>query len=212
MPRSRLTGPLPDDRGAGIAVLAARYVLKKWTESRVDEAVRSIEIVVDDWKRENHITGLQSAIIDTIDVLSVTVIDKSKATTISDLRFDELIALAILKEAEDRPHVATKGGAFLAVLAVDMLDQVGEMYDEEWLPNIRRGVKVRRSAAKGHELVHGTLEEKSQRWNEQCTAYDRALIEVPGQKTRAKEIAAEQCGVCADTVGRSLKKRREGII
>ena len=128
MARILLTGPLPDDRGARMAVFAARDILKKWTEARVDQAVRSIEIVVEDWKRENDVTGLQAAIIDTIDVLGVIAFDKISATAINDLPVDELIALAILKEAEERPHVATKGGAFLAAFTAGSLERFHDVY------------------------------------------------------------------------------------
>ena len=66
MARTLLTGPLPKDIGAGMAVIAARDVLKKWTETRVNQAVGLLDIVVEDWKRENDVTGLHSALIDTI--------------------------------------------------------------------------------------------------------------------------------------------------
>ena len=215
MPKSLLTGPLPDDRGARMAVFAARDVLKKWTETRVDQAVGSIETVVQDWKRDNDVTGLQSVMIDTIDVLGVIAFDQNAATAINDLPVDELIALAILKEAEGRPHVATKGGAFLAAYTVahthGLLERLREAYESEWLPNIQRGVKIRRSAAKGHEVVHGTQEEKDRRWAGNCEAYDRAFA-VTGQKTLAKEIAAERRGFSVKTIERSLKMRREGTI
>ena len=208
MPRSLLTGPLPDDRGARMAVFAARDVLKKWTETRVDQAVASIDIVVEDWKRDNDVTGLQSALIDTIDVLSVIAFDQNVVAAISDVPFDELIALAILKEAEERPHVATKGGAFLAAYTADMLDRIGEVFDSEWLPDIRHGVKRRRVLADAHAAMYGSKEQKIQRWRDQCLAYDH-FFKATGKKTLAKEDAAEQCRVSVRAIERSLKKRRE---
>ena len=44
MAKSLLTGPLSDDLGARMAVFAARDVLQKWTETRVDQAVQSIDL------------------------------------------------------------------------------------------------------------------------------------------------------------------------
>ncbi len=209
MTKSLLTGPLPKDIGAGMAVIAARDVLKKWTETRVDQAVGLLDIVVEDWKRENDVTGLQAVVIDTIDILLDIEFDQKDVLAIKDLSMQERVALAILIEAMVRPHAATKGGAVLAVNAIGMLRLIGEEYDSVWLPHIRRGVKVRRSAAEGHEIVHGTREEKIQRWTGQCEAVDRAL-KTEVQKTRAKEIAAEQCGVSVKTIERSLEKRRQG--
>ena len=209
MPRSLLTGPLPKGIGAGMAVIAARDVLKKWTETRVDKAVGLLDIVVEDWKRENDVTGLQAVVIDTIDILLDIQFDQKDVPAIKDLSIRERVALAILIEALVRPHAATKGGAVLAAYTVGMIEYIHELYDSEWLPNIRRGAKVRRSAAEGHEIVHGTREEKIQRWRGQCEAVDRAL-KTEVQKTRAKEIAAEQCGVSVKTIERSLEKRRQG--
>ncbi len=209
MARTLLTGPLPKDIGAGMAVIAARDVLKKWTETRVDQAVGLLDIVVEDWKRENDVTGLQAVVIDTIDVLLDIQIDQKEVPAIKDLSMQERVALAILIEAMVRPHAATKGGAVLAAYTAGMIEYIHELYDSEWLPNIRRGVKVRRSAAEGHAIVHGSREEKNQRWTGQCEAVDRAL-KTEVQKTRAKEIAAEQCGVSVKTIERSLEKRRQG--
>ena len=83
MPRNLLTGPLPDDLGARMAVIAARDILKKWTDTRVNEAVESLETGVSDWKRENDVTGLQSALIDTIDVVLAIEFDKKAAPNIA---------------------------------------------------------------------------------------------------------------------------------
>ncbi len=156
MTKSLLTGPLPDDRGARMAVFAARDVLKNWTETRVDQAVASIDIVVADWKRENDVTGLQSAIIDTIDVVLTIEFDKKAAPAIKGVSMKECVALAILKEAEDRPHVATKGGAVLAAYTAGMLEHFHEAYLSEWLPHIQRSVKVLRGASKGQKRT-GTV-------------------------------------------------------
>ena len=211
MARVSLTGPLPDDRGARMAVFAARHVLKKWTETRVDQAVRAIDIVVDDWKHDNDVTGLQAALIDAIDVLLVIKSDQDTADTLKNLSEQERIAVAILNEAAERPHVATKGGAALAVYATYMLKGIGEMYDAEWLPHIRRGAKVLGGASRAHAMVHGTPEQKKQRWREQCAAYAHYL-EIGKQKTLAKEKAAEQCGVSVKTIERSLTRERKGDI
>ena len=66
-------------------------------------------------------------------------------------------------------------------------------------------------APDGSGVVHGTLEEKKQRWKEQCTSYDHYL-ETTKQKTLAKKEAAEQCGVSEKTIERSLERRRKGEI
>ena len=209
MARSLLTGSLPKGIGigAGMAVIAARDVLKKWTETRIDQAVRSIDIAVDDWKRENDVTGLQAAIVDTIDVLCVLEWDHETVPALKDLSPRERIAVAILNEARERPHVATKGGAVLAAYTIGTLEGIGKMYTEEWLPHIWRGVKVLRGAS----IAHGTAEEKNQRWADQCAAYDCAL-KTTRYKTQAKSKAAEQFGVSIKTIERALRKRREGTI
>ncbi len=211
MARILLTGPLPKGIGAGMAVIAARDVLKKWTEVRVDQAVRSIDIVVDDWKRENDVTGLHSALIDTIDVLCVIEFDQRAPPAIKGVDMDECIALAILKEAEERPHIATKGGAVLAAYGTSMLERLGAVYDSEWLPHIRRSVAVLGGAIKGHETVHGNREEKIERWRYEYETYAHYL-KITKQKTLAKTKAAEQCGVSVRTIERSLNKQREGDI
>ena len=209
MARVSLTGPLPEDRGARMAVFAARHILKKWTETRVDQAVRSIDVVVENWKRDNNLTGLAAALVDAIDVMLVIESDQETAPALKDMRVDERVALVILSEAMNRPHVATKGGAALAVYATSAIEIIGEMYDTEWLPHIRVGVKVRRGASKGQEIAYGSQDEKIQRRREQCTVYAHYL-ETTKQKTLAKEMAAEQCGVSVRTIERSLKRQRKG--
>lgn len=213
MARSLLTGSLPQGIGIGavMAVIAARDVLKKWTETRIDQAVRSIDIVVGDWKRENDVTGLDAVAIDTIDVLCILECDHEIVPALKDLSLRERIAVAILNEAVERPHVATKGGAVLAAYTIGTMEGIGKMYTEEWLPHIWRGVKVLRGASKAHAEVHGTVEEKNQRWADQCAAYDCAL-KTTRYKTQAKSKAAVQCGVAIRTIERALKKRRESNI
>ena len=211
MAKSLLTGSLPEDRGAGFAVIAARNVLKKWTETRVDQAVQSIDSVVEQWKDDYDVTGLQSALIDTIDVLLAMEWDQNAAAVVDDVPLDELVALAILKESEKRPHVATKGGAFLAVLTTGMLESVGELFDFKWLPDIQHGAKRRQLLAKANEEIYGNEEEKNERWRLECRAYDDGF-KVTRQKTAAKKKAAKDRGVTIRQIERSLKKRREGKI
>ncbi len=211
MAKSLLTGPLSDDLGARMAVFAARDVLQKWTETRVDQAVQSIDIAVEDWKHKNDVTGLQAVIIDTIDVLCALEWSHETVPALEGLSLDKRVALAILNEAGERPHVATKGGAVLAAYTIGMIEVFGRMYDSEWLPNIQRGAKVHRSAAEGHMMVHGTREEKTQRWTGQCVAYDH-FFKATGKKNLAKKDAAVECGVSVKTIERSLKRQREGTL
>ena len=211
MTKSLLTGPLPKDIGSGMAVIAARDVLKKWTEERVSQATASIDTVVEDWKRENDVTGLNAVVVDTIDVLLIIESDQKDVPAIKDISTRERVALAILREAGERPHIATKGGAVLAAYTAGMIDYVHEVYDSEWLPHIRRSVSVREGGVKGHETVHGTAAEKIERWRYECEAYDRYL-KTTKQKGDAKKKAAEHCGVSTRAIDRSRKKRREGEI
>jgi len=68
------------------------------------------------------------------------------------------------------------------------------------------GWSVLHGAIKGHEAVHGTAEQKSQRWAKYQEAYDRLRRDKPTlSKRRCYELVGKQFGVSAKTVQRHVK-------
>ncbi|WP_192177682.1 hypothetical protein [Mesorhizobium amorphae] len=79
-------------------------------------------------------------------------------------------------------------------------------------PDYERGLGTLQASRDGHAAVHGTEDEKLEKWKEQCAAFDAAVA--AGKKTigAAELKAAEVCGVSQKSISRARKKRELGLL
>ena len=78
-----------------------------------------------------------------------------------------------------------------------------------WEDDALRGQGFLKYPKMGHESVHGTDEQKRQRWRLQAAAFDDAYAETP-KKTAAYALAAERCKCSERSIRRALKRREAG--
>lgn len=77
-------------------------------------------------------------------------------------------------------------------------------------PSARRGAKLARSVSKGHEAVHGTKDEKEQRWSEYQAEVDRVYATNPALSwARIQQIVGDKFGVSYKTIQRNCNNPKE---
>lgn len=109
--------------------------------------------------------------------------------------------------------------------ALDRLLSIFEAYDEFWLlrnvpehdrklvetqshvNDIRRGIKIHKSSQLGHKIIHGTEEEKNERWREYQLECEKLHHKNPALGiTDIREDLAKRFGVSFKSIQRHTKK------
>lgn len=77
-------------------------------------------------------------------------------------------------------------------------------------PNAIRGAKIAASARAGHEAMHGTRDEKEQKWSSYQSIVDEIADKNPALSwARIQQIAADRVGVHPKTIYRHCKNPKQ---
>ena len=208
---SWLEGQSPPYMEVVIAISEARKELKGWSEKQVRSAAEALDLVFDAWEKESgEREGLLGHLVlsDSIDLFVRLLKEKAFQPILEHISISQSIAVLILKEAaHENHHAALKGSTFLLNMKSGFIDAIGDKYEQEWFPHIRRGMKTLVSPRKGHEEFHGTPEEKHEKWLDYQAALEKTHREYPHWGiTTVRQHVADNLDISTKTLQRRTKK------